>query len=98
MEPKKLGIAVRNSAIPHYEQIYVQMAALILSGKIPPDTKLPTEQQLADYLGVSRGTVTRAFSFLTREGLIVWSRGKGKFSATQPEIDRVAKVVRKRLT
>lgn len=84
--------------MPYWQQIYTQMAMLIVTGKIPADSKLPTEQQLADYLGVSRGTVTRAFSFLTRDGLIVWSRGKGKFSATQPDIDRVAKVVRKKLT
>jgi len=75
-----------------YTQIYEQVRGAILAGKVPADEKLPTEADLAGYLKVSRGTVTRAWHFLEKDGLIVWSVGKGKFTPTQPDIDRVAKV------
>jgi GntR family transcriptional regulator len=44
---------------------------------LPPNTLLPTEQQLARRYGVSRVTVRQALSVLERAGLLSRQRGRG---------------------
>lgn len=70
-----------SGATPLFEQLYLQIRAKLLSGEWEPDTKLPTEADLAIALGLSRGTSTRAYSMLKADGLVVWSKGKGIFSS-----------------
>jgi GntR family transcriptional regulator len=51
----------------------------IVSGQIPPGTKLVSEAQLAKTLGVSRPTLREAIRIVSREGLIVVRHGVGMF-------------------
>jgi GntR family transcriptional regulator len=51
----------------------------ILSGKLLPGAKLPSERDLCDQFGVSVITVRTALSKLENEGLILRKAGKGTF-------------------
>lgn len=62
-----------------YEQICERISGDIASGRLHPGDQLPTEQEYATSLGVSRITVRRAMTQLQRDGLIERFRGKGTF-------------------
>jgi len=53
--------------------------AFILSEHLEPGSKLPTERQLAEALGVSRNVVREGLSALVIEGIIVKNPGSGIF-------------------
>ena len=59
------------------KQVYLVLRDRILSGAIGFGVKLPTENELADYHGVSRVTVRRALGELARERLIDRRRSAG---------------------
>jgi DNA-binding transcriptional regulator YhcF (GntR family) len=63
------------SAVPPYEQLRQGVAALVLAGALPPDTRLPSIRQLASDLGLAGGTVARAYRELEADG-IVTTRGR----------------------
>lgn len=67
----------RAAAVPLYDQVRRQISELILLGEWPPGTVLPGEVDLAREFGVSVGTVRRALSDLTREGLLIRRRKTG---------------------
>lgn len=69
----------REGPRPLHEQMSSRIRSLIASGSWPPHFKLPAEPDLAAEMGVSRGTLRRAMSTLTGEGLLVQVRGKGTF-------------------
>jgi DNA-binding GntR family transcriptional regulator len=77
------------SATPLFEQIYEQIRAKLLSGEWLADHKLPTEADLALALGVSRGSTTRAYSMLKADRLVVWSKGRGIFSADEATLAEI---------
>jgi len=63
---------------------YVLMEALkkdILSGKINPGDKLPSENQLTLQYTISRHTVRKALSILVNDGYVVAEHGRGTFCA-----------------
>jgi GntR family transcriptional repressor for pyruvate dehydrogenase complex len=51
----------------------------ITSGRIPPGSRLPTEQQLIAATGVSRTVVREAVAALRADGLVVTRQGIGAF-------------------
>ncbi len=51
------------------EQVLTNIRASILAGSLPPGTKL-AETELAEQLGVSRGTVREALRYLQQSGLV----------------------------
>ncbi len=53
------------------------LRALVVDGRLAPRTRVPSERTLAPALGVSRGTVTRAYDRLRRDGFLVSDRGAG---------------------
>lgn len=59
---------------PPYEQVRIQVRALIATGAIASGTKLPSIRQLAGDLGIAAGTVARAYRELESDG-VVRSRG-----------------------
>lgn len=59
------------------KQVYLVLRDRILSGAVGFGTKLPNENELADYHGVSRVTVRRALGELARERLIEQRRSAG---------------------
>ncbi|WP_237105290.1 aminotransferase class I/II-fold pyridoxal phosphate-dependent enzyme, partial [Nonomuraea sp. MG754425] len=55
------------------------LADLTQTGLIGPGTRLPSERDLAQAVGVSRGTVTAAFNTLCEEGLCERRHGSGTY-------------------
>lgn len=63
----------------------------IRSGLIAPQSRLPTEHDLADELGVSRNVVREALSQLRADGLVYVRQGAGAF-ALAPEDSKVIRL------
>ena len=84
-----------DSPVPPYEQLRDQIATMVASGAIMPETRLPSIRQLAADLGLAVGTVGRAYRELEHEGVIV-SRGRhGTFTqrpSAPPAADRDARL------
>ncbi|WP_405584813.1 GntR family transcriptional regulator [Streptomyces sp. NBC_01092] len=72
------------SPVPPYEQIRAQAAALIVTGQLAEGERLPTVRQLAADLGLSPGTVARAYRELEAAELIRTRRGAGTRVAALP--------------
>jgi len=66
---------------PLYKQVYAVLVRRISEGDWRPAQALPSEQALADELGVSQGTVRKAMDALASENLILRRQGKGSFVA-----------------
>ncbi|MEH1014163.1 GntR family transcriptional regulator [Micromonospora sp. CPCC 206060] len=64
-----------DSAVPPYEQVRGQLAAMIGDGRLPVGTRLPTVRQLAGQLELAVNTVARAYRELEAAGL-VQTRGR----------------------
>jgi DNA-binding FadR family transcriptional regulator len=60
-------------------ELVARLTADITSGKIPPGSQLPTEQELIAAAGVSRTVVREAVAALRAEGLVVTRQGVGAF-------------------
>jgi len=56
-----------------------RIAADIMSGKLPPGSRLPTEQEIVNATGVSRTVVREAVSALRADGLVITRQGVGAF-------------------
>ncbi|MFD0769674.1 GntR family transcriptional regulator [Bacillus sp. CGMCC 1.60114] len=64
---------------PLFVTVYDQLYKLIMDGTFPPDSKLPTEPELAKIFGVSRMTLRHALALLKEDGLVKNIHGKGNF-------------------
>ncbi|MGZ2748505.1 FadR/GntR family transcriptional regulator [Burkholderia stagnalis] len=64
-----------------YEQVAEKIRAEIRAGKFPPDTRLPSERELAMRFGVGRPAVREAVGALQNEGLVVTRRNSGTYVA-----------------
>jgi GntR family transcriptional regulator, transcriptional repressor for pyruvate dehydrogenase complex len=62
-------------------EIAERIAAEILAAKLPPGTRLPTEQEMVAAMGVSRTVVREAVAALRAEGLVTTRQGAGAFVA-----------------
>jgi GntR family transcriptional regulator / MocR family aminotransferase len=71
----------RSSPVPLYRQIQDFLGAEILSGVLPPHTRLPASRELASSLGVNRLTCTTAYDGLEAEGLVYGRQGSGTYVA-----------------
>ena len=58
------------SAVPPYAQLRDQIATMIRSGVLTPDSRLPAIRHLANDLGVAVNTVGRAYRELELDGLV----------------------------
>ena len=74
----QLTIAGRRDLIG---QIYRQLRASIVDGRLPAGERLPSTRDLALQLGVSRKTTLEAFERLMAEGYLVTRTGDGTFVA-----------------
>lgn len=59
-----------------------QLERDVASGRLTPGTRLPTHRALARAVGVTTGTVTRAYAEARRRGLVRGEVGRGTFVAT----------------
>ncbi|MRG27138.1 trehalose operon repressor [Laceyella tengchongensis] len=62
-----------------YLSIYHDLVNQIEQGTLPPDSKLPSENELAVQYGTSRETVRKALHLLSQHGYIHKIKGKGSF-------------------
>jgi DNA-binding transcriptional MocR family regulator len=72
--PAKLG---RDG--PRYQAIIAALQGDIETGKLPPGSRLLPHRELADRLGLSVGTVSKAYARAEQMGLIVAKVGSGTF-------------------
>ncbi len=70
--------------IPIYRQLVDRIRVAVRKGELEPGQKLPTVQQLAERLGVAKGTVKRAYDELEHNGLLEKIQGRGTFICYQP--------------
>ena len=61
----------------HYQALADRIRLLVLDGRIPIDTRLPAERDLAGRLELSRTTVTAAYRALREAGFVASLRGSG---------------------
>ena len=64
---------------PLYHQVADAIALQIEEGIIRANDKLPTHRALADKLGVTVGTITRAYAEAERRGLVEARVGAGTY-------------------
>ncbi|HEY3870557.1 MAG TPA: GntR family transcriptional regulator [Actinocrinis sp.] len=73
------------SAVPPFEQIRSQIAALVEAGTLRAGDRLPPVRHLAADLGIAVGTVNRAYRELEAEGLVLTRRRTGTHVAEAAE-------------
>ncbi|GAA3360502.1 hypothetical protein GCM10017744_043410 [Streptomyces antimycoticus] len=68
---------LRHSTLSRPDALAVGLERLILSGELPPGSRVPPERELAESLGVSRGSVREALRALASRGLVARRPGSG---------------------
>jgi DNA-binding LacI/PurR family transcriptional regulator/DNA-binding transcriptional regulator YhcF (GntR family) len=68
----------RSEPTPLYHQVYTHILKDIVP-KLEDGSPLPTDDELAGSLGVSKGTVRLSFNRLEREGIVTRIAGRGTF-------------------
>jgi len=74
---------------PIYRKIMNQIEDMIASGELPYGAKLPAERDMAHNMGVSRGTVKKAYAELEKSATIgiVWGSGAYVLKQNAPKGD-----------
>ena len=62
-----------------YLELAEKMTGAIRSGELKPGEQLPTQRDMADKLGITVGTVGRAYMLVEQQGLISGEVGRGSF-------------------
>jgi len=71
--------------VPIYEQLGGHIAALITTGVLQKEEKLPTVREVAKQLGVNPNTVQKAYQQLEFQGLIYSVPAKGSYVSSDNE-------------
>ncbi|MEA4891655.1 MAG: GntR family transcriptional regulator [Peptococcaceae bacterium] len=87
-----------DSRLPAYQQLVQLIHGDIKSGNLPAGTQLPTVRQLADGMGLARGTIKHAYDELEALGALEMTRGRGTFvrelrESQQSRKDRAMKAI-----
>ena len=80
--------------IPLYEALYRCIRQDILTGTLPPQTRLPSKRALAEHLHLSVITVESAYRQLEAEGYLITRPRRGFFVCP---VERIPRLCRKRL-
>lgn len=64
---------------PPYQQVAAALRAAILTRKVEPGDRLPSQAELASRYGVARMTIQQALRILKDEGLVASRQGSGMF-------------------
>lgn len=75
---------------PVYGALADSITALVLDGRIAPETRLPSERELAQHLSLSRATITTAYDTLRATGFVVSRTGAGSFVTVPSTARRVS--------
>jgi DNA-binding transcriptional MocR family regulator len=73
---------------PKYRALADTLAADIRAGRLAPGTRLPPQRDLAYRLGVTVGTVGRAYEIVTQAGLAIGEVGRGTYVRTNESVPR----------
>ncbi|SPT52371.1 HTH-type transcriptional regulatory protein gabR [Actinomyces bovis] len=73
---------------PLPEQVVSMLRRRVLAGELLPGDLLPSTRNLAEELGVSRGTVVTAYEQLQGEGFLVATRGGTRVDPALPQLPR----------
>ncbi|RCK72379.1 MAG: Transcriptional regulator, GntR family [Anaerolineae bacterium] len=92
MNDERAKLELFNQSFPPYQDNLVILTAnrireMIESRAIPPGSRLPNELELAEAMGVSRGTVRAALSLLQQQGLLWRRQGIGTFVSETPLLE-----------
>src|SRR5262245_34218204 len=68
------------------DQVIAQLRAQITSGEWPVGSRIPTEPQLVEQLGVARNTVREAVRALAHNGLLDIRQGSGTYVLATSEL------------
>ncbi|MFD0328504.1 FadR/GntR family transcriptional regulator [Streptacidiphilus monticola] len=71
---------------PLADQVIAQLRAQITSGEWPVGSKIPTEAELVEQLGVARNTVREAVRALAHNGLLDIRQGSGTYVLATSEL------------
>ena len=74
---------------PIYEQIRAELRRLMLTGALPPGSRLPSVRELAGQSAINPNTIQRAYNELEAEGYIYSVAGKGSFVSGTADADAV---------
>ena len=72
-----------NTSKPIYEQITMQIKAMIMNGELQTGDPIPSMRALAKSIHVSVITVQKAYEDLQRDGFIDTTVGRGSFVSAQ---------------
>jgi DNA-binding LacI/PurR family transcriptional regulator len=86
-------IISQESVVSLHVQLHNQLRQHILSGYWPINSRIPSENQFAEHLGLSRGTIRLALQQAEVEGLIERIAGRGTFVAYTPAKDRKDRLI-----
>jgi DNA-binding transcriptional MocR family regulator len=73
--------ALKHRSGPAVRRLVEDLAEAIRDGRLAAGTRLPPHRELADSLGLSVGTVSRAYTLAKEQGLITGTVGRGTFVA-----------------
>lgn len=65
-----------NSGVPVYRQLMDQIKFHISSGLLAPGDELPSTRALSTELGINPMTISKAYSYLERDGVVERHAGK----------------------
>jgi DNA-binding transcriptional regulator YhcF (GntR family) len=66
-----------DSGLSPWRQVYDQIIRMVISGALPPGSRLPPIRQLARDLGLASGTVARVYRELESAGWVTTARARG---------------------
>jgi GntR family transcriptional regulator len=77
----------RDSDTPAYAQIAARLAELIDGGALATGDRVPSERELAEWVGVSRMTARAALQALSEQGVVARGAGRGGSQVAEPPVD-----------
>jgi GntR family transcriptional regulator len=82
------------SGVPVYRQVMDQVKFQIAGGMLKPEDELPSTRSLSVELGINPMTVSKAYSFLEKEGVVERRPGKATVVTNRDQegrsVDRLA--------
>lgn len=73
------------SSKPVPAQVAADIEGDIDAGRLAPDTRLPSEAELAAQYGVARVSVRRAIDQLRQRGKVITFQGRGTYVTPKPD-------------
>lgn len=73
-----------SAATPIYRQIVEEVRCLVAAGRLQPGDELPSVRSVAREQAINPMTVSKAYSLLEEQGVVVRQRGQAMAIAPQP--------------